>query len=384
MKKIAVITGTRAEYGLLKPLIQKVNNDTDFELQLIVTGMHLSPEFGMTINEIIDDKYPITKKIEVLLSSDSGVGVVKSMGLTMISFSDALSELKPDMVIVLGDRTEIFAAVVSAYTLGIPVSHVSGGETTEGAYDEGIRHAITKMSYLHFTSTDLYRKRVIQLGEHPNRVFNVGALGIDNIKNLKLLSKKAFEKSIDFTLDKKSVLITFHPVTLESVTAKSQFKELLIALDQLEETTLIFTKPNSDKDGRVIIKMIDEYVKSNSNKAISFISLGQLRYLSAIKHIDIVLGNSSSGIAEVPYFKKPTINIGDRQKGRIMSKSVINCAPNKKDITLAIKKAFDDKFLDEIQIQPNPYGNGTTSAQIMEILKNHPVNSIKKSFYDLK
>ncbi|MDO6595883.1 UDP-N-acetylglucosamine 2-epimerase [Oceanihabitans sp. 2_MG-2023] len=383
MRKIAIVTGTRAEYGLLKPLISKVNQDKNLELQLLVTGMHLSPEFGMTINEIEDDGFPVIKKAEVLLSSDTGVGVIKSMGLTMISFSEALTELKPDIVIVLGDRTEIFSVVISAYTLGIPVFHISGGETTEGAYDEGIRHAITKMSYLHFTSTALYQKRVIQLGESPDRVFNVGAIGIDSIKSLKLLNKQEFEKSIDFKLYKKSVLITFHPVTLENVTAKSQFSELLKALDTLEDTSLIFTKPNSDKDGRIIINMIDDYVSKNNEKAIAFISLGQLRYLSAIKHVDVVVGNSSSGITEVPVFKKPTINIGDRQKGRLMPESVINCMPNQLDIEKAMEQSLSSNFMEQIQNQENPYGNGDTAEQIMEILKKTNIKSIKKSFYDL-
>jgi len=383
MKTIAIVTGTRAEFGLLRPLIDKIHKASDLELQLYVTAMHLSPEFGFTIKEIEKD-YPIFKKVETLLSSDTAVGVVKSMALTQISFVEGLNESKPDLIIVLGDRSEIFSAVSAAYILGIPICHLHGGETTEGAYDEGIRHAITKMSFLHFTSTEIYRKRVIQLGENPNRVFNVGSIGVDSIKGLKLLSKKGFEESINFKLDSKSILITFHPVTLENVTAQSQFKILLNSLDKLENTTLIFTKPNSDKEGRVIIKMIDDYVNSKKEKAIAFKSLGQLRYLSALQYVDLVAGNSSSGIAEVPLFNKPTINIGDRQKGRLMPMSVINCEPIQSEIEEALMKSFEPTFLKEIRKQKQIYGEGGTANKIIDIIKKTEINTIKKPFYDLK
>lgn len=383
MKNITIVTGTRAEYGLLKPLIQAISNDLEFELQLIVTGMHLSKEFGNTYKQIEDDGFVINYKVEDHLTGDSAEAITKAIGTAMIGFADAYKTLKPDLVIVLGDRSEILAAVTSAMIKGIPIGHLHGGETTEGAYDEGIRHAITKMSYLHFTSAEVYRKRVIQLGESPDRVFNVGAIGVDSIKNLKLLNREAFEKSISFNLNKKNILITFHPVTLEKATAKVQFESLLNALDNIEDATLIFTKPNSDKDGSIIIKMIDNYVAENSNKSVAFTSLGQLRYLSALKYVDVVVGNSSSGIYEVPIFKKPTINIGDRQKGRLMPESVINCEPNVNAIEKALNLAFSEVFVKGIQEQKNIYGNGTTTFQIMDILKKFKIKDIKKSFYDL-
>lgn len=383
MKNIAIITGTRAEYGLLKPLIQAMSEDSEFNLRLMVTGMHLSETFGLTYKQIEADGFNIDRKIDDQLNGDSALAITKAIGTAMIGFSEAFDELNPDLVIILGDRSEILAAATAAMIKGLPIAHLHGGETTEGAYDESIRHAITKMSFLHFTSTEIYRKRVIQLGESPKRVFNVGAIGIDSIKNLKLLNKVEFEKSINFKLKKYSILITFHPVTLEKSTAKRQFKELLNSVDKLEDFTLIFTKPNSDKDGRIIIKMIDEYVMSNSQKAVAFISMGQLRYLSALQFVDVVLGNSSSGIYEVPIFNKPTINIGDRQKGRCMPLSVINCKPETKAIDEALELAFNKKFVKIIKEQKNIYGNGTATSQIIKILKTYKFKGIKKSFYDL-
>jgi len=384
MKKIAVITGTRAEYGLLRPLIQKIINEESLSLQLCVTAMHLSPDFGMTVEEIESNGVPIAKKIETLLSSDTSVGIVKSMGLTMISFSEALEELNPDLVIVLGDRTEILAATTSAYILGIPIAHIHGGETTEGAYDEAIRHSITKMSYWHFTSTEAYRNRVIQLGEHPNRVFNVGAIGLDSIKELELLSKVEFEKSIDFKLNKISFLITYHPETLNNSNGEVQFKELLNAIDVFEQTTIIITMPNSDKGGKQITKLINEYASKNKDKCVVFQSLGQLRYLSALQHVSMVIGNSSSGIIEAPSFNIPTINIGDRQKGRVMPHSVINCEPNKKAIKKSIEKAFTKEFQMRLKNQSNPYGAGNSSKKILEVICSKQKINLKKKFYDIK
>ena len=383
-RKICVVTGTRAEYGLLYWLMKEIEQDKDLELQLIVTGMHLSPEFGLTYKEIEKD-FKIDKKIEMLLSSDTSIGISKSMGLAQISFAEAFEELQPDLVVVLGDRYEIFSAVSAAMIARIPIAHLHGGETTEGAFDESIRHSITKMSHLHFTATDEYKNRVMQLGEHPSRVFNVGGLGIDNIKRLPLLDKEAFEKSIDFKLNKKNILVTFHPVTLEDATAKTQFTELLNAIDTLEETHTIFTKANSDTDGRIINQMIDEYVTKNSDKSVAFTSLGQLRYLSALQYVDAVVGNSSSGLAEAPTFKIGTINIGDRQKGRIMANSVI-CAQSN---TTSIKEAFSTLYTDEFQKilteTSNPYGDGGASIKIKEIIKKTSLEGLlKKSFYDLK
>jgi len=287
-RKICVVTGTRAEYGLLYCLMKEIEADNELELQLIVTGMHLSPEFGVTHKEIEKD-FKIDKKIEMLLSSDTSVGISKSIGLAQISFSEAYADLKPDILVVLGDRYEIFSAVSAAMIARIPIAHLHGGETTEGAFDESIRHSITKMSHLHFTATNLYRNRVIQLGEHPNRVFNVGGLGIDNIKKLRLLSKDEFEKSIDFKLNKKNILITFHPVTLENSTAQEQFQNLLDVVDALKETHIIFTKANSDTNGRVINTMLDEYVAKNRDKSVAITSLGQLGYLSSLHYLDVIV-----------------------------------------------------------------------------------------------
>jgi GDP/UDP-N,N'-diacetylbacillosamine 2-epimerase (hydrolysing) len=384
LKKIAVVTGTRAEFGLLSPLMDEIQNDKEMQLQLIVTAMHLSPEFGYTVDEIEKKGYKIDKKVECLLSSDSAVGITKSVGLAMIGFADALNELSPDLVIILGDRTEMLAAATAAMVGNVPIAHIHGGETTEGAYDESIRHAITKMSYLHFASTETYRKRIIQLGEHPDRVFNVGAIGLDSLKNMVFLNKDEFEKSINFKLGKNNILITFHPVTLENKSAQGQFKAILDVLGSLEDTHFIFTHANSDKNGRVINQMIEQFVNENKDSAVAFKSMGQLRYLSALRHIDIVLGNSSSGIIEVPYFNIPTINIGDRQKGRILSESVIQAEPTVDAITLAHEKAVNISFRTKIKSQEQLYGSGNTVEKIMGILRNQNVSNLKKSFYDIQ
>jgi len=338
-RKICVVTGTRAEYGLLYWLMKEIVADNALELQLIVTGMHLSPEFGLTYKEI-EKEFTITKKIEMLLSSDTSIGISKSMGLAQISFSEAYEELRPDIVVVLGDRYEIFSAAIAAMIACIPIAHLHGGEITVGAFDESIRHSITKMANLHFTATEEYRHRVIQLGEHPNRVYNVGGIGIENIKRLKLLTKDAFEKSISFKLNKKNIIVTFHPVTLENSAAKGQFQELLNALNELQDTNIIFTKANSDTDGRIINQMIDEYVLANKNKSIAFTSLGQLRYLSALQYVDAVVGNSSSGLLEAPSLKIGTINIGDRQTGRLKASSVIDCKSDSKSILNAFEELY--------------------------------------------
>ncbi|MFH0709176.1 MAG: UDP-N-acetylglucosamine 2-epimerase [Pseudomonadota bacterium] len=383
MRKICVVTGTRAEYGLLYWLMKEIEADSDLELQLIVTGMHLSPEFGLTYKDI-EKEFTITKKIEMLLSSDTSIGISKSMGLAQISFAEAYEELKPDIVVVLGDRYEIFSAVSAAMIARIPIAHLHGGETTEGAFDESIRHSITKMAHLHFTAAEEYHHRVIQLGEHPERVFNVGGMGIENIKRLKLLSKDEFEKSIDFKLSEKNILVTFHPVTLENSTAKEQFQELLVAIDELENTHIVFTKANSDTDGRIINEMIDKYVSQNSHKAVGFTSLGQLRYLSALQYIDAVVGNSSSGIAEAPSFKIATINIGERQKGRLKADSIIECKPDKKEILHAFTQLYSNGFQEVLKKVQNPYGDGIASIKIVDIIKKVDLSNIlKKSFYNL-
>lgn len=381
-RKICVVTGTRAEYGLLYWLMKGIQGDNGLELQIIATGAHLSPEFGLTYTEIEKD-FTIDKKIEILLSGDSPIAISKSMGLAQISFAESFDELKPDIVVVLGDRYEIFGVASTATVARIPLVHIHGGETTEGAFDEAFRHSITKMSHLHFTAAEEYRQRVIQLGEDPSRVFNVGAIGIDNIKNISLLSKENFENSIGFKLNKKNILVTFHPVTLENSTATAQFGELLSAIDEMEDMNIIFTKANADTDGRIINKMCDEYVAKNSHKAVVFASLGQLRYLSALQYVDAVVGNSSSGLIEAPSFKIGTINIGDRQKGRIRASSVIDCEPRQDSIGSAFVKLYSDEFQTSLKSVQNPYGDGMVSQKIIEVLKKVELSNIlKKSFYD--
>lgn len=385
MKKICVVTGTRAEYGLLYWTMKHLSEQADFLLQICVTGMHLSPEFGLTYKQIESDGFAIDEKVEILLSSDTEIGISKSIGLGIIGFAEVYQRLKPDMVLVLGDRFEIFAAATAAMVSRLPIAHCHGGEATEGLIDESIRHSVTKMSQLHFTSTDEYSKRVIQLGESPDRVFNVGALGIENINKLPLLDREEFEKSIGFKLGKENVLVTFHPVTLENAKSEKQFKALLDSLDLFPNIKIIFTKPNADTDGRIIIEMIDKYVEKNTKRAVSFVSLGQLRYLSCLKYVDTVIGNSSSGLIEVPSFKKATINIGDRQRGRLKCESIIDCGPIKEEIVNAIKLSFSPAFKEKLKTIKNLYGEGNASAKIINILREIDFNDIvKKKFYNLK
>jgi GDP/UDP-N,N'-diacetylbacillosamine 2-epimerase (hydrolysing) len=383
-RKVCVVTGTRAEYGLLYFLIEAINTDPDLELQLVATGMHLSPEFGLTYKEIEKD-FCVDKKIEMLLSSDTPIGVSKSMGLAQISFSEVFADLQPELLLVLGDRYEIFSAVSAAMIARIPVAHLHGGESTEGLIDEAIRHCITKMSHLHFTSTESYRQRVIQLGESPNRVFNFGALGIDNIKRLELLSQPQLEKSIGMQLGERNLLITFHPVTLENDTARAQFQALLDAICGLEKTKFVFTKANSDTGGRIVNQMIDEFVRTNSNKAVAFDSLGRLRYLSSLQYVDAVVGNSSSGLLEAPSFKIATVNIGDRQKGRVKSESVIDCFPDTQSITRALAVIYSKGFQQKLGYTSNPYGEGGASEKILDVIKRVDLsNIIKKNFHDVE
>jgi len=381
--KICCFTGTRAEYGLFKPLLDEIREDPELELQLIVSGMHLSPEFGLTYRDIEDDGFQIAEKIEILLSSDTPVGISKSIGLGLMGLSDSYRRLTPDMVVLLGDRFETFAAACAAYVARIPILHLYGGETTRGACDEAFRHAITKMSYLHAVSTEEYRRRVIQLGESPDRVFNVGALGVENIRKMTLLSRAELEKAIDFKLGEKSVLVTFHPVTLERATAKDQFQNLLEALEKFDSLNIIFTKANADAEGRIINQLIDDYVAGNPESAVAFASMGQLRYLSAAKHVDAVIGNSSSGIIEVPSLGTPTVNIGDRQAGRVKSASVIDCEPSINEIFSACHQAFSEKFNKNNVMADNPYEQKDTAARIKEIINNVKIGSLKKEFFDL-
>ena len=323
MKKIVVATATRAEYGLLAPIIKKFQNDPDIDVRVVVTGAHLSPEFGMTVKEIEYDGVIIDKKIEMLMSSDTSVGISKSMGLALISFAEYFDESKPDALMVLGDRYEMLAIACAAMNARIPIIHLSGGEATEGAIDEYIRNAITKMSFLHFTSTETYRHRVIQMGEAPDRVFCVGSMGVENAKNIQFLNKEELERAIGFLLGSQYAVLTFHPVTLENNTAKYEVEELMQAISKYPEITFLCTKANADTDGRIINACIEKYSQKNSN-IILIASLGVQKYLSALKYAQFVIGNSSSGIVEAPSFKIPTINIGDRQLGRIQADSAVS------------------------------------------------------------
>tara|TARA_B110001452_G_scaffold234453_1_gene212753 strand:- start:131 stop:1294 length:1164 start_codon:yes stop_codon:yes gene_type:complete len=384
MIKICVVTGTRAEYGLLYWTMKAIQANSKIQLSVCVTGMHLSPEFGLTYQQIEEDGFEIDGKVEMLLSSDTSIGITKSMGLGLIGFAGFYERTKPDWVLVLGDRYEILSAVTAAMIAKIPIAHCHGGEATEGLIDEAIRHSITKMAHLHFTSTEEYRQRVIQLGEQPDSVYNSGALGIENINKLALLNKEDFQKSINFNLAEINFLVTFHPVTLENLSAKHQFKELLDSLDQFPKANVIFTKPNADNDGRILNDLIDNYVKTNYLRAIAFNSLGQIRYLSAIEHCQVVIGNSSSGLIEVPSFKKPTINIGDRQRGRIEAESVITCEPNKKEVVESIQLAISLSFQEKIRQITNPYGEENSSDKILKTILNTPLqNILKKKFYNI-
>ncbi len=382
MKKVCVVTGTRAEYGLLKPLIEKINNDAEMKLQLAVTGMHLSPEFGLTYKEIEQDGFEITERCEMLLSSDTPNGIAKSVGLGTIGFADIFTKIVPDMTVILGDRYEAFAA---AMIHRIPIAHIHGGELTLGAVDDAIRHSITKMSTLHFTSTEEYRKRVIQLGEEPDRVFCVGALGVENIKTQQLMSREELSQSIDFPLDLPYVLVTFHPVTLENATACKQFDNLLTSLDGVREYRILFTKANADTDGRIINEKIDSYVKNNKGRAVAYTSLGMKRYLSALQYSEMVIGNSSSGILEAPSFKIPTVNIGSRQLGRIRAKSVIDCTNSVEAISDAISKAKALKTKRELENIRNPYEKSNTSENILFEIRRYLLNGklAVKNFYDI-
>lgn len=385
-RKICVVTGTRAEYGIMSNLMKSLRADSRVELQIIATNMHLSPEFGLTYKEIESDGFAIDKKVEMLLSSDTHTGTVKSMGLASIGFADAYSELKPDLIVILGDRYEMLAAASSALIFGIPVAHLHGGEITECAYDDAIRHAITKLSYLHFTSTEEYRKRVIQMGEEPKRVHWVGSPGVDNMRGEKLMSLSELEESIGFKLGESFLLVTFHPVTKEPGEAETQIKELLKALDtQTSTSKLLITLPNSDSDGRTITKIIKEWAEDKRENAIVITSLGRKRYYSALSHCKVVVGNSSSGLIEAPSFRKPTLNIGNRQKGRSQGNTVVNCTAEYQDIVKGLEKVTSEEFIDFVSSNGNnPYSKDDTLSEIHKALVETPLphNAIKH-FHDI-
>jgi GDP/UDP-N,N'-diacetylbacillosamine 2-epimerase (hydrolysing) len=383
MRKVCVITGSRAEYGLLRPLMEKIRDDQELVLQVIVTGSHLSAEFGSTLSEIVKDNFEITASVDILNGDDSSLGIARAMGKGLGEIANFLVDIDPDLVVVLGDRYEIFSAVAAALVLGIPVAHLHGGEVTVGAFDDALRHSITKMSHLHFVAALEYKERVIQLGENPENVFLVGGLGVDVIKKTKLLEKRMLEQMLAINFEEKSLLITFHPVTLDEISSEFQLRELLSVLSELDNTTLIFTMPNADTGGRALIRILEEYCDKNSN-AYLFSSLGQLMYLSCVALVDGVIGNSSSGISEVPSFKKPTINIGDRQKGRLLALSIINCEPNRESIRSSLMEMYSSEFQSKLPETVNPYGEGGATERIFSVIREVDLEGIsKKVFWDL-
>jgi len=383
-RKICVVTGTRAEYGLLYWAMREIEADPELALQLIVTGMHLSPEFGSTYRMVVEDGFAIDSKVEMLLSSDTPVGISKSIGLGLIGFAEALDRLRPDVVLILGDRFEILAVAQAALVAGIPIAHISGGESTEGAIDEAIRHAVTKMATFHFVAAESYRRRVIQLGEHPDRVFNVGDPGIENIRRLPLRSRQELQKLIGFDLGAGFFLVTYHPVTLTPGTAQTAVETLFSALDSFPELKVLITKANSDSDGRVINQLIDRYAARQPGRVYATTSLGQVNYLSAMRHCSCVVGNSSSGIVEAPFMNKPTVNVGIRQNGRLKAVSVLDCAENREAIQSALALAISEEFARRIEGDISLYGAGATAAAIVAELKAAKLEgSVIKSFYDL-
>jgi GDP/UDP-N,N'-diacetylbacillosamine 2-epimerase (hydrolysing) len=384
MRKIAVVTGTRAEYGLQYWVLTRIMEDADLELQLIVTAMHLSHRYGFTVKEIETDGFPIAARVDMHLESDSPSEIAQAMSVGLAGFANTFLTLKPDIVLLTGDRFEIFAAAAAATITGIPIAHCHGGEITEGAIDDVMRHAVTKMSHLHFAAAEVYRNRIIQMGENPDNVFNVGALGIENINRLRLLTRREIEAELYFKLGGQSALVTFHPVTLEPGSEKEQFKNLVDALSDLQDLKIVFTKPNADAGNSTIAAMIDDFVFEHSSRAISVTSLGQLRYLSLLKNVDVVIGNSSSGIIEAPSIGTPTVNIGTRQKGRIMAKSIIQADTEKQAVKNAIQKALSADFKRQSKEVLNPYDKGNASDKVIQTLKNAPLdNVLKKSFFDL-
>lgn len=383
--KICVATATRAEYGLLKPLISAISAEPNWQLQILVTGAHLSPEFGLTYKVIEEDGFRIDRKVEMLLSADTSTSIVKSMGIGMLGYADAFQDLAPDLLIVLGDRYEMLSVASSALIFNIPIAHIHGGEITEGAYDDAIRHSISKMSHLHFASTEDYRQRIIQMGENPENVYNVGAIGLDNVKNLELLSRKELEENLNIKFNTYNYQVTFHPSTLDKESPEVQFQILLDAVSEQEDSFFIFTKSNADTGGRMINQMIDDFVQNNPELCAAFTSLGNRRFLSLVKECDAILGNSSSGIVEAPSLKTATVNIGNRQKGRLQAATVINTNVNKEEIMAAIEKIKNPDFQHSVKSAINPYGNGRATRQIMQVLRTAELEKFRtKKFYDIK
>ena len=386
MRKICVVTGTRAEYGLLSRLMRMIKESDKTQLQVVATNMHLSPKYGNTYKEIEADGFVIDKRVPIIdeTAPNDSHSTVLEMSRALRGFADAYSELKPDMVVVLGDRYEILAAAAAALIMRIPIAHISGGDVTEGAFDDAIRHSITKMSQLHFPSTEEYRKRVIQLGEQPDRVFNVGALGVENIKKMPLMSKEEIEKEIDFKIDNNTILVTYHPVTLGSRTAKDDIEDFVAALEERKDIRVIFTMPNSDTGGQFIVDAINEFVAKNPERTKAYKSLGVVRYLSVMRQVAAVVGNSSSGLVEVPSFGIPTLNIGDRQKGRLAADSVYNCAPDKTSVLNGLDMVLSSAFRQKAAEAHNPYEKENTAQSIYDVISTYPLEQLnQKHFYDI-
>ena len=382
-RKICVVTGSRAEYGVLYWLMKEIDSDPDLDFQLIVTGMHLSPEFGSTYQQIEADGFSIDVKIEMLLSSDSPVGIAKSMGLGLIGFADALIQLNPDIMVVLGDRFEILSATQAAMVARIPIAHIHGGETTEGAFDEGIRHSISKLASWHFVAAEPYRKRVIQLGENPDRVFNFGAPGLDHLKHLDWFNRETLQESLKITFKPLIFLVTYHPATLGQVEPIVAMNELLSALDEFPQATVIITYPNADTGGRVLIRRIEQWVDENKDRAGAYVSLGQQRYLSMMREADVIIGNSSSALTEAPALHKAIINVGDRQRGRLKPSSVIDVDDIKTQIVEGILKAISDEFRSKLPEIKSIHGSTDVSLNIKNTLKLVRLNNVSKTFFNI-
>lgn len=377
MRKIAVFTATRAEYGLLYWLMKAIQDSSDLDLQVLVSGMHLAPQFGETWKEIEADGFKIDEKVEMLLASDSPVGVVKSMGLATIGFADALSRLNPDILFLLGDRFETLALAQAALIMKIPIAHAHGGELTLGAYDDSIRHAVTKMASLHFVAAEEYRRRVIQMGEEPANVFNVGALGLEHTIKTACFSSAGLADALQIPLHEPYFLVTYHPATNADEPVEAAFKALLQSLDDWPDHQVLFTYPNADNGGHIIIQLLENYCKTNPDRAFAVKSLGFKKYLSAVAHAKAVIGNSSSGIIEVPAFGVPTVNIGSRQEGRLAADSILHCKTDYPAIKESLSKALSPTFQEKCRQVNNPYGNGEVSGRILPVLKNHPLSTVK-------
>ncbi len=383
MRKICVITTSRAEYGLLFWLMKGIQADPELQLQLVVTGTHLSPEFGSTIDMIRDDGFMISRSFDLELQGDKVLDITHSLSLAVEGFASAFHTLSPDIIVLLGDRFEILGAATAALIANIPVAHIHGGELSLGAIDDSIRHAVTKLSHLHFTAANEYRKRVIRMGESPDRVYMVGGMGMDNIRRMSFLSRKDFEKAIDFTLGGKNLLITYHPETHEPGKSASQVDELLQALGQLSGTHFIFTLPNADTGYQAIVEKIRSFVQKANGRAILIKSMGQLNYLSAMKYVDAVVGNSSSGIIEAPGFRIGTLNVGRRQEGRIRAESVIDCECRSAAILAGLEQIYSPGFQEKLKKVKNPYGTGGAAEKVLDVLRTVDVKQlIPKKFYD--